>query len=89
MREFIDKTATNKGTPINRANMMALQGFENKTTRVLENGDIVETYLGTGHTKTTSIVGAGDTIQETFVGEKTISKIIRQNSDGSITELVL
>lgn len=86
MQEFIDKTATNNGTPINRQTMMAIQGFENKTTRVLTNGDIVQTNSN-GHTKTTTL-NADGSITETFVGEKTISKTIKLNSDGSITEAI-
>lgn len=86
MQEFIDKTATNNGTPLNRKTMMAIQGFEEKTTRVLENGDIVETN-SSGHTKTTSLNNDGS-ITVIFIGEKTITKTIKLNSDGSITEVI-
>ena len=39
LKEFIDKTATVDGTDINRANMMAIQGFQDNDTEITENAD--------------------------------------------------
>lgn len=84
MKEFIDKTPENNGTPINRESMMALQGFIGKTTIFNDDGSITETNAD-GHTKTTKFNDDGS-ITETFVGEKTITKRITFNNDRSITE---
>lgn len=86
MRECIDKTAEQNGTPINRELLMAIQGFEAKTTTFNDDGSITETN-GLGHTKTTTFNGDGS-ITETFVGEKTITKTTKFNTDGSITEVI-
>lgn len=85
MKEFIDKTATQSGTPINRKNLMAMQGFEPKT--VLFSGNtITETNPETGETMVT--VFNGNTITATYTGQKTITKTTTFNSDGSITEVL-
>lgn len=85
MIEFIDKTSTQNGTPINRANLMAIQGFVAKTTVFNSDGSITETN-GKGETLTTRF--STNTITETFVGTKTIVKTTTFNSDGSITEVL-
>ena len=72
MKEFIDETSTVDGTPINRANLMAIQGFVSCETVINDDGSIVETNAN-GETLTTIINGDG-TIIETFVGQKTITK---------------
>lgn len=72
MIEFIDKTSEQDGTPLNRKNMMALQGFIAKETVINEDGSVVETN-SEGHTKTTVINDDGS-ITETFQGDKTITK---------------
>ena len=72
MKEFIDETSVQSGTPINRANMMAIQGFIGKTIEFLNDGRILETN-SSEETKTTEFMSDGS-IVETFVGEKTISK---------------
>ena len=88
MRDFVDKTLTKKGTPINRANLMAIQGFADKETVFGENV-ITETYtLPDGKTETLETVFSGNTITEKFTGEKTIVKKTTFNDDGSITEEV-
>ena len=46
MIEFIDKTSTVSGTPINRVNLMAIQGFIAKTTVFNTDGSITETFVG-------------------------------------------
>ena len=86
MIEFIDKTSTQNGTPINRANLMAIQGFMAKTTVFNDDGSIVETN-GKGETLTTRFNSDGS-VTETFVGTKTIVKTTTFNSDGSITEVL-
>ena len=85
MVEFIDKTQEQAGTPLNRSNMMAVQGFEAQTTAFNDDGSITQTNAQ-GQTKTTVFVD--NRIVETFVGEKTIVKTTTFNSDGSISEVL-
>lgn len=86
MKEFIDETVESGGTPINRKNMLAIQGFignkvtfqDNSVTQINSNGEkLVTTFNDDG------------SITETFTGEKTITKKIQFNSDGSVTEVIL
>ena len=87
MKEFIDKTSERSGTPLNRATMMAVQGFEMK--RVVfneEDGSITETNAD-GHTKTTTF-NADGTITETFVGEKTITLTTKFEQKTVISEVL-
>lgn len=86
MQEFIDKTASTSGTPLNRATMMALQGFEAMNTTFDSEGNIVETNAS-GHTKKT-VFNSDGSISEIFSGIKTITKTITFNSDGSISEVI-
>ena len=86
MIEFIDKTTTQSGTPINRANLMAIQGFVAKTTVFNDDGSITETN-GKGETLTT-VFNTDGSITETFKGSKTIVKTTTFNNDGSITEAI-
>lgn len=86
MIEAIDKTATDNGTDINRAFLMALQGFQAQTTVFNADGSITETN-GLGQTKTT-VFNENGSVTETFVGEKTITKTITFNPDGSISEVI-
>lgn len=90
MIEFIDKTSTVSGTPINRANLMAIQGFVAKTTTFNADRSITETN-GNGETLTT-VFGKNAlgeiTITETFVGNKTIVKTTTFKSNGSISEVL-
>lgn len=86
MIEFIDKTSTVSGTPINRANLMAIQGFIAKTTVFNADGSITETN-GNGETLTTTFNTDGS-ITETFVGSKTISTTTTFNDDGSIINTI-
>jgi hypothetical protein len=85
VKEFIDTTSTQNGTPINRANLMALQGFIGASIVFQDENTIVETNSD-GHTKTTRFNGDGS-ITETFVGEKTITKTITFNNDG-VSEVI-
>ena len=87
MIEFIDKTSTQSGTPINRVNLMAIQGFVAKTTVFNDDGSITETN-GKGETLTT-VFNADGSITETFVGTKTIVKTTSFGTDGkNITEVL-
>lgn len=86
MIEFVDKTASRSGTPINRANLMAMQGFGAKTTVFKPDGSIVETNAA-GHTLTT-VFNTDGSITETFVGEYTLVKTTIFNEDGSISEVI-
>lgn len=79
--------ATVEGTPINRENMMALQGFIANNIVFNNDGSITETN-GKNETLTT-VFNENGSITETFVGEKTITKTTTFNSDGSISEVIL
>ena len=86
MIDFIDKTSEQNGTPINRENLMAMQGFQAKTTVFNNDGSITETNED-GHTLTT-VFNSDNSITETFTGEKTITKTTNFNDDGSISEVI-
>jgi hypothetical protein len=86
MKDFIDKTSTVDGTPINRAALMAIQGFQANSTEINSSGNVITETNGEGHTLTTAIYS--DRIVEVFVGEKTITKTTTFNGDGSITEVI-
>lgn len=86
MQEFIDETAEKQGTPINRKNLMAIQGFTNQNTTVNADGSIVQVNSD-GQRLTTTFNDDGS-ITETFVGEKTIVKTTSFGLDGSITEVI-
>ena len=86
MIDFIDKTSEQNGTPINRENLMAMQGFIAKTIVFDEDGSITETN-SKGETLTTVFNEDGN-ITEVFVGEKTITKTTVFEENGSITEVI-
>ena len=86
MIEFVDKTLIQNGTPINRANLMAMQGFLAKTTTFNTDGSITETN-GNGERMVTKFNSDGS-ITETFSGKYTIIKNTKFNTDGSITEVL-
>lgn len=85
MIDFIDKTSSQNGTPINRKNLMAMQGFEAITTTFNSDGSITETNAS-GQKKTT-VFNADGSITEKFVGEKTITKKITFEKN-KITEAI-
>lgn len=87
MKEFIDKTSERSGTPLNRATMMAVQGFDAKSVVFNEDGSITETNAD-GHTKTTTF-NADGSITETFVGEKTITLTTKFEQKTVISEVLL
>lgn len=86
MVDFKDKTSEEKGTPINRGNLMAMQGFIATDTVFNDDGSITETN-SKGEALTTTF-NADGSITETFVGEKTITKTTTFNADGSISEVI-
>ena len=87
MKDFIDKTSEQDGTPINRYAMMANQGFIGVETVFNSDGSIAETNAE-GDTKTTTFP-THNQIVETFTGKEfTISKETTINNDGSVTEVI-
>lgn len=87
MYEFIDKTSSKNGTPINREALMAIQGFISTNTVFKEDGSIEETN-SKGQKKTTTFKNDGSVV-EVFVGEKTITKTITFDEvNGTITEVL-
>lgn len=86
MLEFVDKTTQQSGTPINRANLMAIQGFVGNTTVFNSNGSITETN-SKGETLTT-VFNSDGSITETFVGSKTIVKTTSFDASGKILEVI-
>lgn len=87
MIDFIDKTSEKAGTPLNRSNLMAVQGFQNTTTVFNTDGTIVETNTDNPTEKVTTTFNADGSITETFVGEKTITKTTTFGDTG-ITEVL-
>jgi hypothetical protein len=86
MKEFIDETSTTDGTPINRANLMAIQGFIGTEITYGDDGSIIETNANGETLITTKNADGGYT--QTFYGEKVITKTITFNEDGTITEVI-
>ena len=84
MVEFVDKTSEQLGTPINRDNMMAIQGFIGMTTEK-KDGGVLQTNAD-GHTLFT-IKNVDGSITQTFTGEKVITKTIKKEN-GKIVEVV-
>ena len=78
--------ATVIGTAINREHLMAIQGFNAKTTVFNSNGSITETN-SKGETLTITFNSNGS-ITEVFKGSKTITKTTSFGSDGKITEVI-
>ena len=77
--------ATVEGTPINRENMMAIQGFVGMTTEKQADGSILQTNAE-GQTLLT-VKNADGSITQTFSGEKVITKTITREN-GKIVEVV-
>lgn len=73
MIEFIDKTSEQNGTPINRENMMALQGFVGNSIVFNSDGSITETN-SKAETLTTVPINIDGMSTQIFVGKKTITK---------------
>lgn len=86
MYDFVDRTIQQSGTKINRAALMAIQGFVSSNTVFEEDGSVVETN-SLGQTLTT-LFNSDGSVTEIFAGEKTITLTTTFNSDGSITEVI-
>ena len=86
MKEFIDKTAEQGGTKINRKNLLAIQGFVGSTT-IFEGDDVIIETNSDGETLTTTFNSDG-TITEVLQGKKTITKTTTFLKDGSISEVL-
>lgn len=82
MVDFKDKTSEENGTPLNRKNLMGVQGYVNET--VSFGNQIVKTNAD-GQTET--ITFEGDKITKTFVGKKTITQTITFSENGYVKEL--
>lgn len=92
MIEFLDETSESLGTDINRANMMAIQGFVATKTYPTAKNELGEEQIIQINTETneqliTTFKSNGQ-IEEKFIGEKTIIKTTTFNADGSITEVI-
>lgn len=76
------------GTPLNRATLMAIQGFETITTTFNTDGSITEINAN-GDKLVTSFLDNGN-VQEKFTGANgiTITKTTIFNADGSISEVI-
>lgn len=72
MIDFIDKTEEQSGTPINRKNMMGIQGFTNKSIIFEDDGSVTEEFEN-GEKLNTKVNNFAD-ITQTFFGQKNITK---------------
>ena len=79
MIDFIDKTTEQAGTPINRENLMGIQGYQNEDVNF---GDTITKTNSKGETET--ITFSGNQIIKTFVGVggKTITQTITFANNG-------
>lgn len=86
MKEFIDKvTGVSNGTPLNRANMMAAQGFAAGTYTMTSNG--LEIEYDTGEVLTISFQNG--IITEVLDGDKIITKTTTFSGNGAECEVVI
>lgn len=85
MKDFKDKTSTESGTPLNRASMMAIQGFIAKETTFNDDGSITEVNAD-GDTLTT-VFNSDGSIVETFGNAQTITRTTTFG-DGVISEVI-
>ena len=87
MKNFIDKIeGVEEGTDINRANLMAMQGFISKQISISSNGKVVTETNSNNEILTTRFNNG--TITQVFAGDnKTITKTITIGN-GIISEVV-
>lgn len=87
--EFFPDEIVDEGTPINRINMLAVQGFCEQLTTFNDDGSIVETNQD-GDVKLT-VFNEDGSINETFTDTNgiIISKTTIFNEDGSIVEKLI
>ena len=92
MIEFVDTTSEENGTPINRNNLMAVQGFSNcnisESVNELGEKQIVEHYPDRNETLITTFKSNGE-IEEKFIGKKTITKTSSFGLNNNIATEVL
>lgn len=92
MIDFLDKTSEKNGTPINRDNMMAIQGFSNCNTYedVNELGEkqIITDYIDR-NARLIVTFKFDNKIEETFIGDKIITKIYSFGVGGNISSEVI
>ena len=79
-------TVTTDGTPLNRATMMAIQGFEAKTTKLSSDKKSIIQTNSNGDVLTITF-NADGTVTQTLVGEKTIT-LKTSFSNGEIKEVL-
>ena len=82
MIDFIDKTTEQDGTPINRENMMAIQGYQNEDVTF---GNTITKTNDKGETETITFLD--NKIIKQFVGEKTITQTVTFTDSGYTKEL--
>lgn len=90
MIEWIDETSEQLGTEFSRENMMAMQGFQAKTTNVTFSGNAIGSVKeidADGNSLETEFKVDGS-IVETYRGKKTITKKTTFNDEG-ISEVLL
>ena len=88
MIDFIDKTTEQTGTPLNRSNLMGIQGFEALTTTFSYNDGVLQvTEQNGGNQIKTTTFNIDGSVTEKFVGNKTITKTTRF-VNGKITEVI-
>ena len=97
MIDFIDKTSEQEGTPINRDNLMAMQGFIANNTIFNTDGSITETnskgevlttvFSPINISVLTTVFNEDGSITEIFMGEKTITKTT-SFSGNTISEVI-
>jgi hypothetical protein len=81
--DFIDKTSEQNGTPINRENLMGVQGYVAETV-VFGNNSITKTN---SKSEKETITFSDNKIIKNFVGEKTITQTITFTNNGYKKEL--
>ena len=81
--------ATTLGTPINRSNLMALQGFVGVTIEFGKKGSVTDansiTETNSQGEQLITTFNPNGTITEEFVGSKTITKTTTFKSNGTIS----
>lgn len=86
MKEFIDQTPEMAGTPINRKNLLAMQGFNSKTIRLMPDNSL---EIINSDNERLLIKFDNDKIIETLIGQKTITKTTSFSPESnSITEVM-
>ena len=80
--DFIDKTSEQDGTPLNRENLMGIQGYQKET--VVFGDTIIKTN---DKDETETITFTENQIIKQFVGKKNITQTITFTENGYTKEL--